>query len=107
MEADRLDAYSDLDFFAIVEDGSKSRYLGNLDWLSALCPIAYHYRNTPDGHKILFHDGIFCEFAVFERPELRAIPFARGRIVWRRSHVKDSIGEPVVPPASFSVHAPE
>ncbi len=80
-ELHRLDEYSDLDFFAIVEPGYKRRYIENLDWLSTLCPIAYHFQNTHDGHKLLFADGIFCEFAVFEPQELQSIPFAAGRIV--------------------------
>ncbi len=96
LELDRLDAYSDLDFFAIVEDRYKLRYIENLDWLSAVCPIVYHFRNTPDGHKLLFQDGIFCEFAVFEQTELRSIPFARGRIIWKRPEVDDTIGVPSV-----------
>src|ERR1035438_7712414 len=61
IELERLDGYSDLDFFAIVEDGHKQRFIQNLNWLSAVCPIAYHFQNTPDGHKLLFSDGVFCE----------------------------------------------
>jgi hypothetical protein len=96
LELDRLDVYSDLDFFAIVEDRHKLRYLENLDWLSALAPIAYHFRNTRDGHKLLFQDGVFCEFAVFEQGELSSIAFARGRIIWKRPQVDDAIAAPVV-----------
>src|SRR5258706_1288994 len=95
LELDRLDAYSDLDFFAIVADGYKARYIENLDWLSAVAPVAYHFRNTVDGHKLLFQDGIFCEFAVFERAELAAIPFAAGRVVWKQPGVAETIGTPV------------
>ncbi len=94
LELDRLDAYSDLDFFAIVEDGSKQRYIKNLDWLSSVCPVVYLFRNTADGYKLLFEDGIFCEFAVFERAELQAIPFARGRVVWKRPEIDESIAIP-------------
>ncbi len=95
VETDRLDLFSDLDFFAIVEDGLKAHYIENLDWLSSLCPIAYAFRNTVDGYKLLYEDGIFCEFAVFELPELKNIPFARGRIVWKQPYIPDSIGEPI------------
>lgn len=102
LELERMDDWSDLDFFAIVEQGHKLRYLNNLDWLSSLCPIAYYFQNTKDGHKLLFADGIFCEFAVFERSELCSIPFARGRVVWKQAHVEDSIGGPVVQSASVS-----
>ena len=51
LELDRVDEYSDLDFFVIVEPGHKGAYLENLDWLSAVCPIAYHFRNTPFGDR--------------------------------------------------------
>lgn len=95
LETNRLDEYSDLDFFAIVADGYKTRYIENLDWLAALCPIVYCFRNTADGYKLLFEDGIFCEFAVFEQAELTHIPFAPGRVVWKQPQVGDSIGTPV------------
>jgi len=94
IELDRLDAYSDLDFFAVVADGFKARYINNLDWLSTICPLAYTFRNTPDGYKLLFADGIFCEFAVFELAELKAIPFATGRLVWKQPEVDATIGTP-------------
>lgn len=100
LERERLDAYSDLDFFAIVEPGHKQEYLRDLRWLSSLDPIAYGFQNTPDGHKLLFADGTFCEFAVFEPEELPRIPFALGRIVWKRPHVSASLGQPAVVPVS-------
>jgi lincosamide nucleotidyltransferase B/F len=95
VEVERLDEYSDLDFFAIVEEGYKSRYIDNLDWLRSLCPIAYHFRNSADGYKLLFQDDIFCEFAVFEQSELRTIPFAKGRVIWKQPHIEGTIGVPV------------
>ncbi len=77
LELERLDAYSDLDFFAIVEPGSKSEYLADLGWLAAPAPIVYAFRNTVDGYKYLYQDGIFCEMAVFEPDELAAIHLPR------------------------------
>jgi hypothetical protein len=94
LETQRLDAWSDLDFFAIVEPGHKARYLGRLDWLAAAHPLAWHFRNTADGHKALMADGVFCEFAVFEPQELEGIPFAPGRVVWRRDGIDDDIATP-------------
>ncbi len=93
-ELDRMDEFSDLDFFAIVRPGSKPQFLDSLDWLAAAAPIAYAYRNTTDGHKALFADGVFCEFAVFEPNELSAIPFARGRLVWCAEGFDEAICEP-------------
>lgn len=96
-ELDRLDTYSDLDFFVIVEDGWKAPFLADLGWLSAPAPLVYQLRNTSDGYKALYEDGIFCEFAVFERGELAGIPFAPGRIVWKRDGEDDVLANPIRP----------
>ena len=105
-ELDRLDEYSDLDFFVIVDEGCKRQFIANLDWLNGICPIAYCFQNSVDGYKLLFVDGIFCEFAVFEQPELAQIPFAAGRVIWKRADVEDSIaipqGDEKPPRAPFS-----
>jgi lincosamide nucleotidyltransferase B/F len=95
LELERLDQYSDLDFFVIVKEGCKKWFLDSLQWLGDVHPIAYSFLNTEDGYKLLFADGIFCEFAIFEPDELRKIPFAPGRIVWKREGISFSIGEPV------------
>jgi hypothetical protein len=100
LELDRLDSYSDLDFFVIVEEGYKRAYLDSLRWLSNIHPIAYSFLNTEDGYKVLFEDGIFCEFAVFEPAELETIPFAPGRIVWKRADIPDTFGQPTTFPSS-------
>lgn len=94
LETQRLDRWSDLDFFAIVEPGHAARYIERLDWLAAAHPLAWHCRNTADGHKALMDDGVFCEFAVFEPQALAGIPFAPGRVVWKRDGVDDSIAMP-------------
>src|SRR5919108_3356783 len=86
-ELDRLDDYSDLDFFVIVEAGYKTDFITDLNWLSSVRPVVYLFRNTEDGYKLLFDDGVFCEFAVFEASELASIPFAPGRIIWKQPHV--------------------
>ena len=36
VEVDRLDDFSDLDFFAIAETGLKSEFLDHLGWLSSI-----------------------------------------------------------------------
>jgi hypothetical protein len=91
LERDRLDRFSDLDFFVIVKPGYKAQYLEDLSWLSNIAPVAYHFLNTKDGYKLLYADGVFCEFAVFEEAELETIPFTAGKIVWRADGVSESI----------------
>jgi len=105
LELDRLDSYSDLDFFVIVEAGYKQAYLDALHWLSDIQPIAYSFRNTEDGYKVLFEDGIFCEFAVFEPAELEHIPFAPGRMVWKRADAPDTLSQPASAPNPRPKHS--
>lgn len=106
-ESERIDAYSDLDFFAIVQPGHKADYMQDLGWLSHLCPIAYAFQNTVDGFKVLYEDGIFCEYAVFEPQELEHIPFAPGRLVWAAEGIDPAICEPRLPVPQAHEHALE
>ncbi|HEX4910149.1 MAG TPA: hypothetical protein VFV64_05240 [Permianibacter sp.] len=96
-QAERLDAYSDLDFFAVVEAGAKHAYLQQLDWLDRIAPVSWHFHNTPDGCKLLFQDDIYCEFAVFEPHELAGIPFSTGKVLWKRDDVDAAIATPQLP----------
>jgi hypothetical protein len=83
-ETTRLDRWSDLDFFVIVDEGAQGRFLEDLGWLEEAAALTWHYRNTHDGHKAWMVDGVFCEFAVFAPSQLEAIPHAPGRTVWAR-----------------------
>ena len=96
IEIDRMDQFSDLDFFAIVASGYKQQFIDDLAWLSNTSPIAWYFKNTPDGHKLLFADGVFCEFAVFEPQELQDIPFSQGQFIWRDSALDSSLAIPQV-----------
>ena len=100
-ELERLDEHSDLDFFAIVENGFKQSFMQDLSWLAAPAPLAFAFRNTRDGFKALYEDGIFCEFAVFEITELEGIPFAAGRLVWKAAHIPDSLAQPAQPEPAY------
>lgn len=94
IETARMDEYSDLDFFAIVRPGFRDHFIENLDWLTDICPLSYTFRNTVDGYKVLFEDDIFCEFGVFEPHALRAIPFTRGRLIWKDDAFDESLCVP-------------
>lgn len=84
METDRLDEYSDLDFFVIVNPGYKQRFIDHLDWLEDAHPLAYSFKNCDIGYKIMFEDGIYGEFAIFEESELlESASYSEGRIVWK------------------------
>jgi lincosamide nucleotidyltransferase B/F len=98
LELERLDAWSDLDFFVIVENGEKQGFINDLDWLEAVHPVAFAFKNTPDGYKVLFADGIFCEFAVFEPQEIHAVAYSPGRVVWSRSQEFKQFAVPSLEP---------
>nr|WP_214848680.1 hypothetical protein [Exiguobacterium sp. s138] len=82
-ELERLDRYSDLDFFVITKPGQKQRFLDRLDWLESVHPLSFVFQNTVDGFKLLFADGIYGECAIFELDEMPDIAFSPGRIVWQ------------------------
>ncbi len=78
-----MDEQSDLDFFVIAKPGYKMRYIDNLDWLNEISSAGYYFRNTMDGYKYFYKDGVYCEFAVFEESELKNIDLSNGSIVWK------------------------
>jgi hypothetical protein len=84
VDLERLDDNSDLDFFVVVGDGAKQRYLDSIDWLEGLAPVDFSFANSVDGRKVLFADGLFAEYAVFTVAELRSMSYPQGRMVWRR-----------------------
>ena len=90
-ELERIDAYSDLDFFVIIEEGYEQHFRDDLSWLSDIEPISYAFKNTDHGSKVLFQDGIFCEMAVFSPTELQTAHYAQGRIVWANNSIKDEL----------------
>ena len=93
-ELDRLDAFSDLDFFAIVKPGCQAQFLEDLSWLTNIAPVTYYFQNTRDGFKLLYEDGVFCEFAVFEEQDLATAAFSPGRIIWKVDSIDESIAIP-------------
>jgi hypothetical protein len=97
VETQRLDAWSDLDFFAIVTPGAKANYVADLSWLQRAHPLMWHFQNTVDGHKALMTDGVLCEFAVFTPDELARATHAPGRWVWRRDVVDAELATPAMP----------
>lgn len=94
LESNRMDCYSDLDFFVITYPGYKSDLLDDLSWLKNIAPEGYSFRNTVDGYKFLYADGVFCEFAVFEAHELAHIPYSSGQIIWAAPEFDPEIVQP-------------
>ena len=94
VETDRIDAYSDLDFFAIVKPNRKQRFMDNLDWLAA--PIAYSFRNTEEVTRCFTKMAFSRNSPSSSRANSHAIPFAPGRIVWKADEFDASLTAPRV-----------
>jgi len=82
IDTDRLDQYSDIDFFVIVKDGYSEQFIKNLGWLNEAYPLAYSFYNTTEGCKILFEDGVYGEYAVFSETRLKEIDLVDARLHW-------------------------
>lgn len=93
-ERERLDEFSDLDFFAVVKTEAKPQYLDGIDWLEEVHPVAWSFKNTKDGRKLLYTDGVFCEYAVFTPEEMAEAHYAEGQLVWSRSDFDRSLCVP-------------
>ncbi|MDY0276833.1 MAG: hypothetical protein RBQ97_01975 [Acholeplasma sp.] len=84
-ELERLDDYSDLDFFVIVKNGKQKRFIDDLSWLDTnSSKVGYAFRNSNDGYKVLYDDGIYGEFAIFDLDAYAKAEFTEGRFEWIR-----------------------
>lgn len=81
-QLDRLDDYSDIDFFLIVKEGKAMAIIEQNTWLNALQPV-YAFRNTVDGYKVLLKNHVFLEYAIFELEKLKDIPYRDGVILYQ------------------------
>ena len=94
----RLDVWSDLDFYVIVTPESRPRFLSHYDWLAAAAPLVFVHRSSEAGIHVLFADAIYAEMAVFTPEQLALADYEPGRIVWKQPHLPDSIAHPAVSP---------
>jgi hypothetical protein len=97
LDLHRLDEHSDLDFFVVVDEGAKARYHDDIGWLAQLGPVEFAFPNSTSGRTLRWADGIFAEYAVFTVPELRAIAYPPGRVVWQRADAPPGLETPVQP----------
>ena len=67
---ERVDQYSDQDFFLVVKEGAGEGFRQDLSWLPNSTNIALHPRETAHGLKVVYQNGDVLEFAVFEDSEL-------------------------------------
>ncbi|MFM6939329.1 MAG: hypothetical protein ACKOUD_01740 [Rhodoluna sp.] len=67
---ERVDEWSDHDFFVITKDGSAEALRQDLTWLPNYAEIAMSPRETDHGLKVVYQNSKVLEFAVFDDKEL-------------------------------------
>ena len=90
LEVDRLDDYSDLHFFAIVEAGFKNEFLDDLAWL-AECDLPnffFPFATLRTATKSCLRMASSASSRSSKRLSCGDIPFAPGRIVWKEAGVR-------------------
>lgn len=85
----RVDQYSDQDFFLVVQAGTGESFRQDLSWLPNCEQIALHPRETAHGLKVVYQNGDVLEFAVFEDSELELCSANDYRVVLDRTNLTE------------------
>jgi hypothetical protein len=84
----RVDEWSDHDFFVITKAGSAESMRQDLSWLPRHSEIAFSPRETEHGLKVIYQGGQVLEFAVFDDPELEVVSVNSYAVVLDRTNIK-------------------
>ena len=87
------DEWSDHDFWVITRSGAQERYRKEFDWLPRSDEIAWAFRETEHGVKVIYRDGHLAEFAVFDEAELKMAQINRYRVLLDRAQISAQIAE--------------
>lgn len=102
-ETERVDEWSDHDFFVITQSGEQEPLRRDLSWLPNSESIAFWFRETEHGLKVVYNSGDVLEFAIFDCDELRGCMVNHHRLAYGDENVlqalstaKDRLPEVVV-----------
>jgi lincosamide nucleotidyltransferase len=84
IDKNRLDKYSDLDFFVIVSPDAQEQVIESTTWLTSVGELDFIFKNSDHGCKALFHDGVYVEYAVFTLAQYRAWNIPGGHVLWAK-----------------------
>lgn len=88
-ELERVDEWSDHDFFVITKNGFAEELRQDLSWLPDYSNIVMHPRETAHGLKVVYADGHVLEFAVFEDGELELASANSFQVTLDRANIQD------------------
>lgn len=83
-ERERFDAYSDLDFLVLAEPDAINRLLREIPLLSEIRPVAGLATDAEHTVKLLFQDGVLCDYGIIAPERVLAFCHGEGRYLWRR-----------------------
>lgn len=84
-EKNRLDKYSDLDFFVIVSPAVQEQVIKSTNWLSSVGQLDFVFKNSDHGCKVLYNDGVYVEYAVFTLEQYRNWKIPGGQVLWAKN----------------------
>lgn len=90
-ETERVDEWSDHDFFVITETGDQEPLRKDLSWLPDSDSIAFWFRETEHGLKVVYKSGEILEFAIFDCDELQGCTVNHHRLAYGNDDVKDAL----------------
>lgn len=80
------DRWSDHDFFLITQPGHQEAFRRDISWLPEQEAIAFWFRETAHGLKVVYESGHLLEFAVFDAEELNVARVNRYRVLLDRDN---------------------
>jgi len=92
-DTDRIDEWSDHDFFLIVKVGHAESFRNDLSWLPYFEQIAWLARESDHGFKVVYHNGQVLEFAVFDTDELMLARVNHFDVVLDRTDIEERVNE--------------
>ncbi|MBC7463642.1 MAG: hypothetical protein H7227_05230 [Actinobacteria bacterium] len=87
----RVDEWSDHDFFVITQTGAQEELRQDLSWLPSHNEIAFSFRETEHGLKVVYVSGAVLEFAIFDTDELRSCAVNHNKLAFGTDEVKDAL----------------
>jgi len=90
-ETQRVDEWSDHDFFVITENGEQEPLRKDLTWLPKSESIAFWFRETEHGLKVLYTSGEVLEFAIFDVEELRSCTVNHHRLAYGNEDIAQAL----------------
>ncbi len=90
-QTERVDQWSDHDFFVITESGEQEPLRNDLSWLPNPENIAFWFRETEHGLKVVYASGNVLEFAIFDCAELRECMVNHHRLAYGNEEVEQAL----------------